>query len=136
MFEMMKRLPNQITVVFDGSCDFCTWTIEQLTWLDRRQRVRVLPFQKPGVLGTYGLSQTQTEAAAWAITPRGNRYEGAAALNLTLAVALGTRLPYLVYRLPGVRQAQETLYRFIARNRHHIRGVVPYCKQHPEICAS
>lgn len=132
----MKRLPDRITVIFDGSCDFCTWTIQQLDWLDRHRRVEFLPFQQPGVLARHGLSQAETEQAAWAITPRGNRYYGAAAVNLTIAVALGTRLPYLLYLLPGVRQAQDALYRLIARNRHFIRGVVPYCKQHPEACAS
>jgi predicted DCC family thiol-disulfide oxidoreductase YuxK len=131
----MKRLPDQVTVVFDGTCNFCTWTIQQLDWLDRHQRVRVQPFQGPGVLARYGLTQAQTEEAAWAITPRGNRYQGAAAVNLTVAVALGTRLPYLIYRLPGVRQLQDALYGLIARNRRFIRGVVPYCKQHPKACA-
>ena len=130
----MKRLPNRITVIFDGSCNFCTWTIQQLTWLDRHHRVQVLPFQGPGVLDRYGLSQAEAEAAAWAITPRGNRYSGAAAVNLTVSVALGTRLPYLFYRLPGIRQAQDALYGLIARNRRFIRGVVPYCEQHPQAC--
>lgn len=131
----MSRLPDQVTVIFDGSCDFCTWAVELLERLDRDHRVRAVPFQAPGMLGRFGLTRAEAEAAAWAVTPHGKRYRGAGAVNVALAVALGSRWPMILYRLPGLRQIQDALYAAVARYRHRFRGVRPYCEQHPDACS-
>ena len=131
----MRRLPDQVTVIFDGSCDFCTWSAELIERFDREHRVRTIPFQGHGVLDAFGLRQTEAEAAAGPITPVGNRYRGAAAINLALSVALGNRAPIWIYTLPLIRQAEDAVYALIARHRTRIRGVTPYCQQHPEACA-
>ena len=102
--------------------------------LDRHQRVQLVPFQARGALTTAGLSQPEAETAAWAFTPGGKRYRGAAAVNLALAVALGSRLPLILYRLPGLRQLQDVVYAAVARHRHRLPGVRPYCQEHPEAC--
>jgi len=102
--------------------------------LDRRHRVTLAPFQKPGVPAAHGLSVAQCEAAAWAITPGGQRYPAAAAINLTLAVALGTRLPLWIYAVPGIRQLQDAAYAWVVRNRGRLPGVTPYCEQFPGEC--
>jgi predicted DCC family thiol-disulfide oxidoreductase YuxK len=130
----MRRLPDQVTVIFDGSCNFCTWSAQLIERFDRENRVRSVPFQAHGILDTFGLRQTEAEAAAWAITPTGNRYRGAAAINLALSVALDTRWPIWLYSLPLVRQAEDAVYAVIAQNRSRFRGVMPYCQQHPEAC--
>jgi predicted DCC family thiol-disulfide oxidoreductase YuxK len=130
----MKRLPHHVTVIFDGSCNFCTWSVELIERFDHDHRVRTVPFQAPGVLDRYGLTQADAEAAAWAITPAGNRYRGAAAVNLALSVALDTRWPIWIYTLPLVRQAEDAIYDLIARNRDRFRGVTPYCQRHPQAC--
>lgn len=131
----MNRLPNYLTVIFDGTCDFCTWSAQLIERLDRHHRVRLVPFQAPGALAAAGLSQPAAEAAAWAITPSGKRHRGAAAVNLALAVALGTRLPLVIYRLPGLRRLQDATYAAVARHRHRLPGVRPYCQEHPAICS-
>lgn len=102
--------------------------------LDRNHRVTMAPFQKPGTLAAHGLSLAQCEASAWAITPDRKRYPGAAAINMALAVALGTRLPLRLYAVPGVKQLQEAAYAWIARNRHRLPGDTPHCRQHPDEC--
>ncbi|MDQ3695260.1 MAG: DUF393 domain-containing protein [Chloroflexota bacterium] len=130
----MRRLPAGATIIFDGSCNFCTWSVELVKRFDDHDRLRIVPFQGRGVLSEHNLSQTETEAAAWAITPSGNRYRGAAAINLALSVALGSRLPIMLYKLPLIQQAQDAIYAAIARNRTRFRGVTPYCQQHPEAC--
>lgn len=38
------------------------------------------------------------------------------------------------YRLPGVRWAQDRLYRWVAENRYRLPGVTPWCQRHPEDC--
>ena len=131
----MRRLPSHLTIIFDGTCDFCTWSVELLEWLDRHHRMVTVPFQAPGVLERYGIMRADAEAAVWAMSPSGKRYQGAGAVNLALAVALGTRLPMILYTLPGLRQLQDALYAAVARNRHRLRGVTPYCEQHPDVCA-
>lgn len=131
----MKQLPDRITLIFDGTCDFCTWSAQLIERLDRRHRVRLVPFQSPGALAAADLSQAEAETAAWAISPNGRRYWGAAAVNLALAVALGNRLPMLLYRLPGSRQLQDAAYAAVARLRHRLPGVRPYCQQHPAACS-
>ncbi len=94
----------------------------------------MVPFQKPGAPAAHGLSVAQCESAAWAVTPDGRRYPGAAAINLALAVAFGTRVPVWVYAIPGLKQLQDSAYAWIARNRSRLPGDRPYCEQHPEEC--
>jgi predicted DCC family thiol-disulfide oxidoreductase YuxK len=126
--------PARATVIFDGSCDFCTRSVRFVRWLDRRRRLTIVPFQKPGVPAAHGLTVADCERAAWTVTPDGRRYPGAAAVNVALAVALGTRLPWVLYRLPGIRQLQDLIYALVARNRTRLPGDTPYCEQHPDAC--
>ncbi|MCA1738952.1 MAG: DUF393 domain-containing protein [Actinobacteria bacterium] len=102
--------------------------------LDRNRRVTAVPYQKPGVPASVGLTVEQCEKAAWTVSSEGKRYRGAGAINASLAVATGTTLPLLLYELPGIRQLQDLGYDFIAAIRGKLPGNVPYCKQHPEEC--
>ncbi len=100
---MIERLPDRLTLIFDGSCGFCTGSAGLVQALDRRHWVVVVPFQQAGVAAVNGLTIAQCEAAVWAITPDRRRLPGAAAIALVLAVALQTRLPLLLYALPRLR---------------------------------
>jgi predicted DCC family thiol-disulfide oxidoreductase YuxK len=124
------------TVVFDGDCGFCTRGRDLLVRLDRHSRVRTVPFQRPGVPGSTGLSSEQLAGSVWWLGADGRRAHSAEAVNAALSAALGTRLPLAVYRLPGVRQAQEAVYRLVAANRHRLPGARPWCRAHPEDCAA
>lgn len=128
-------LPDHVVLIFDGTCDFCTRSVRLLRSLDTRGRVTPIPFQRSGTTDAYGLTIAQCEHAAWAVTPDGRRYPGAAAINVALSAALGRRLPWLLYRLPGVRSVQDRVYATIARNRSRLRGDTPYCQQVPDACA-
>lgn len=100
----------------------------------------VVPYQKLGVPASAGLSIEQCKRAAWAVEPREAcgetrcHYRGAAAINASLAVALGVRFPLSFYNLPGVGWFQDRLYDLVAANRHRLPGDMPYCKAHPEEC--
>jgi predicted DCC family thiol-disulfide oxidoreductase YuxK len=61
-------------------------------------------------------------------------YTGAEAVNAAVSVALGTRLPILIYRIPGIRQAQDRVYRWVASHRYRFPGKTPYCESHPVGC--
>lgn len=130
----MKRIPQRVTLIFDGSCGFCTRSVRLLQALDRGHRVTAIPYQKPGTPEAHGLSFTQCETAIWAITPERERYSGAAAINAALVVILETRLPLWLYSTPGVRQLQERAYSLTALNRRRLPGDAPYCRQYPEGC--
>lgn len=126
--------PERATVIFDGSCDFCTRSARLLRWLDRRGRLTLIPFQKPGTPEAHGLTIADCERVAWAVTPDGRHFSGAAAINVGFATALGTRLPWLLYRLPGLRWLQDRIYALIAHHRSRLPGDTPYCEQHPDEC--
>jgi len=106
-----------------------------MKWLDRDQRVTAVPCQKPGVPASVGLTAEACRKAAWAVTPEGARYRGAEALNLVVAVALGTNFPCAFYRLPLVRRVQDRVYDWIAVNRQRLPGDEPHCAQYPGECA-
>jgi len=131
----LETAPNRIVFIFDGTCDFCTRSVRLIRRLDRHNRITPIPFQRSGAVDTYGLTVAQCEHAAWAVTWDGDRYPAAAAINVALSTALGTRLPRLVYRIPGMPWLQEHIYARIARNRTRLPGDTPYCDQHPEACA-
>ncbi len=127
-------LPDRLTVIFDGSCGFCTRSARLVKALDHQDRLTIVPFQQAGVPADYGLTTDQCEAAAWAVTPDGVPYPAAAAINLTLATALRTAAPLWLYAVPGLTTFQEFAYRLLAANRHLLPGDQPYCDQHPEAC--
>jgi predicted DCC family thiol-disulfide oxidoreductase YuxK len=128
-------VPRRATLVFDGRCGVCTWLVRVVKWLDRKQRLTVAPYQKPGVPASVGLTAEACRKAAWAVTPEGHHHRGAEAVNLALAVALGTRLPHALYRLPLIRGAQDRAYDWIAANRHRLPGDEPHCSRYPGECA-
>ena len=70
----------------------------------------------------------------WAAASDGRRYRGAEAINVVLAVALGTRFPFGLYKLPLIRRLQDLTYDWVAANRGKLPGDEPYCSQHPHQC--
>ena len=115
--------PDRVVLIFDGSCGFCTRSARWVRAIDRHRRVTALPFQQPGVPEAHGLTVADCEAAAWA-----------AALMLALSVALGSRIPWVIYQLPVLQQVQDAGYALVARYRHRLPGDKPYCEQFPEEC--
>ncbi len=107
---------------------------------DRNRRVTVVPYQKSGVPDWAGLTVEQCEKAAWAVEPGEvsgrprRRWRGAGAINASLAVALGVRLPLSFYELSGINSLQERVYDLVVANRDRIPGEEPHCDQHPEEC--
>ncbi len=102
--------------------------------LDRNRRVTAVPSQKSGVCASAGLDVKQCEASVWAVAHDGRRYRGAEAINVVLAVALGTRFLHVLYKLPLVKWLQDLTYDWVAANRSKLPGDEPYCSQHPNQC--
>ena len=123
-----------VDLIFDGRCGFCARAVYLTRRLDRHQRVRLHPYQRPGVREEFGLTREQVQDAVWLLDD-GQVLSGAAAINGVLDVSLGTRIFLRIYRLPGMRVLQERIYRFIADNRHRLPGRTPWCEEHPGECS-
>ena len=103
---------------------------------DRGSRVRMVPYQKPGVTQSTGLSLEDCRAPAWAVSFDGERYRGVEALNVVISGAIGTRIPHTLYKLPLIGDLQDPAYGWIAANRRKLPGDKAYCSQYPSKCQS
>lgn len=121
-------------LIFDGECGFCTRSRDLLVRLDRRGRMRTAPYQGAGVPERAGVSLEALAREVYWLDDDGSRFSGAHAINAALASAFGTTIPLRVYRLPGMRAAQDALYRWVANNRHRLPGTTPWCTSHPRDC--
>jgi predicted DCC family thiol-disulfide oxidoreductase YuxK len=120
-------------LLFDGECGFCTRTLGWLRLIDRRRVIETVPFQRPGAPERVGLTREQCARSVQWLGADGHRAEGAEAIAAALSVALLTELPTRVYaRTAG---PQRVLYGLVARNRHRLPGVTPWCRRYPSDCA-
>ena len=78
-------------------------------------------------MGAVGLTAEDTQREAWLITPEGERLGGAAAVNGALKYVWWARPLTWLYALPGLRQIEDAVYRWVARNRGRFPGVTPAC---------
>ena len=119
---------------FDGACGMCTRMVYFLVEHDRTGNVETEPLQSPKVAERLGIPDHQLlDAMRW-LDSSGAVYTGAEAWAAAWSVALGTRLPLLIYRTPGIRFFQDTVYRWVAGHRYRFRGTTPYCESHPVAC--
>jgi predicted DCC family thiol-disulfide oxidoreductase YuxK len=119
---------------FDGACGMCTRAHDFLVRHDRTGSLETEPLQGPGVAERLGVPDERLlEAMRW-LDSSGAVYTGAEAWAAAWSVALGTRLPLLVYRIPGIRLVQNAVYRWVADHRYRFPGATPYCESHPVAC--
>jgi len=132
----MDQHTPTLTIIFDGSCGFCTATTLILRSLDWRKRIRLVPFQQPGIPEQYGLTLQQCETSVWAILLSGRKYSGARAISAALDAITVVPIFSLLYLFPLIGPLEEKLYHWVARNRHHFPGVKPYCQRPEARCGS
>lgn len=121
---------------FDGGCGMCTRAVGNLRKLDRDGNLQVEPHQRPGTAERLGVPAERLAHSVWWLDSSGEVYAAAEAFNAALAVALRTRLPLTVYRLPGIRQLEEAVYRWVAAHRYRFPGTTPYCESDPAACSA
>lgn len=119
---------------FDGGCGMCTRSRDLLIRLDRTGDLRTEPFQAAGTAERLGIPEVRLPESVWWLDDSGAVFGGAEAANAALSAALGTRLPLKVYRVPGIRQVQDAVYRWVADHRYRFPGTTPYCESHPVAC--
>jgi predicted DCC family thiol-disulfide oxidoreductase YuxK len=119
---------------FDGQCGMCTRSVYFILKLNRTGDLRAEPLQGDGVAERLGIPDSQLlESGRW-LDDSGAVYSGAEAVNAAVSAALGTRLPVLIYRIPGIRSLEEAIYRWVAGHRYRFPGTTPYCESHPVAC--
>ena len=63
-----STMPDRVTVVFDGTCGFCTRSIRYLKKIDKRNQVTAEACQIVQPDPAYGLQDVDCGEAAWALT--------------------------------------------------------------------
>lgn len=119
---------------FDGNCGMCTRSANSLIRRQRTGEVHIEPFQRPGTPELLGVSNDEMLEAAWWKDSSGDVYRGAEAINAALAAGMGSRIPLVLYRIPGVRQVQNVAYRWVASHRYRFPGTTPHCAARPGDC--
>lgn len=110
-------------LLYDGECAFCRAGSLRLVRLAPPGAVRRVDMHQPGVLDRCGVDAEACGRAMHLVAPDGRVYAGAEAVAATLSIRSGMRLVLWVYRLPGVRQACDAAYGWVARNRYRLMGV-------------
>lgn len=99
---------------------------------NRDFRFAVLPWQTPGLLDEAGLTAQQCMEAAWFVDERGRAFRGAAAINEAFRRLGGVfRMASWLYRVPGLRQIEDAIYVWVARNRWRLPGSTAACATPP-----
>lgn len=96
--------------------------------LNTRNRFDVLAWQTPGLLERVNLTAEQCMDAAWYVDAAGRPFRGAAAINAALGALGGVfALAPILYRVPGLKQIEDAVYAWVARNRHRMPGASDAC---------
>jgi predicted DCC family thiol-disulfide oxidoreductase YuxK len=122
------------TLFFDGACGMCTRSRDLLLKMDRTGKLRTATLQSPGAAQRLAIAPTSLlESVRW-LDSSGTVYSGAEAANAALSAAIGTRIPLVIYRIPGIRFIEDVVYRWVVAHRYRFPGTTPYCESHPSAC--
>ena len=135
---MSRSAGPPLTVLYDGTCGFCT----RQARLGQRlgggaARVTLLSTSVPGVLEhRLGLTRESTNRQMFVEEEStSRRFGGAAAVaRLVREIPLIGPLGWLYY-LPGLRQLADALYRQVARHRHRISRLFGWQPLPDDSCA-
>jgi predicted DCC family thiol-disulfide oxidoreductase YuxK len=103
---------NQITVIFDGQCEFCQ---QSVTWIQRKLVITALPFQSSD-LAPFNLTKEQCAKQVYVISA-GITYGGATAIAFLLK-RRGNRIRSGLITASG--PMGRAGYRWIASHRNSI----------------
>lgn len=118
-----------VTLLFDGTCGFCTRSVRYLLKSDKHNQITAIPCQIAINDASYGLKEGDCSQSIWAYTSDGRTAAGDQAAMLILSVLVGRSWPATFGKLPGIRHALGFGYRTIARNRYRFPGDTPACQQ-------
>jgi predicted DCC family thiol-disulfide oxidoreductase YuxK len=114
-------------LIYDGDCGFCTASAE---WLRARLPAhhQVVAYQAVDLAG-FGLTEADTEAAAYWVDGLGRLHRGAAAIAAALRACGGAwGAVGRVLGVPPLSWLAAGVYALVAHNRHRLPGGSGSCR--------
>jgi predicted DCC family thiol-disulfide oxidoreductase YuxK len=111
--------PTILTVLYDGSCTFCTTSAARVAHFDRRRQIELLDLHEPSVSQRF--PQVDRDIAMrWmqAVDSRGQVFSGVDAWARIGQLLPGWNLVAWLLRVPGIHWLAAKIYGWIARNRY------------------
>ncbi len=91
-------------------------------------RIALYPWQAiPEQMAARGLTAEDGMDRAWFVAANGRLTGGAEAINQALRYCWWLRPFTTLYAVPGIRQLQDWVYRWVAANRYRLPGSTPQC---------
>jgi predicted DCC family thiol-disulfide oxidoreductase YuxK len=119
---------QDIVLIFDGDCSFCSSCVD---WLEANlaSMPKAVPYQWADLEG-YGLSLAEAESRVWLVTP-GKQYGGAAAVAALLRSQPGAAFRFTgwLMQAPPISWLADGVYALVARLRHVLPGGTPTCRR-------
>jgi predicted DCC family thiol-disulfide oxidoreductase YuxK len=116
-------------VLYDGHCRLCAGSARCLASLARPGAVEMRDFQAAGVLDAYPqVSREECMRALQLVAEDGRVFSGAEAVARVLATRPLAGAAARLYFVPGIRQAADAAYGFVARNRYRFLGRNDACE--------
>ena len=111
--------PDQVLVIYDGECPFCSGVVHWLQRLDWRDRIVCLPFQTRHLPEAVGTTVQRARKMALAFSPAGHLWGGFGSVAAALDALLPLGLPLFrtLYMLPGLHRLLDRLYFAVSNNR-------------------
>jgi predicted DCC family thiol-disulfide oxidoreductase YuxK len=114
-------------LIYDGDCGFCTETATMLKSMAGDQ-IMIAPWQAiPEKMETLGLTDEDGMTEVWFARPGHKAVGGAEAANLAMRHVWWARPLTYLYYVPGIKQLEKWLYRWVARNRSRLPGSTDSC---------
>jgi predicted DCC family thiol-disulfide oxidoreductase YuxK len=122
---------ERLTVLYDGECTFCRWSVDQLASLNREHRLEFVPYQhadahpeRPEIVQAD--RERDLAGEIHVIRPDGRVHgAGAAMFEIIDALPGGWLLrPWMM--LPGARQVADRGYFLVADRRDRLGELLPY----------
>ncbi|MDJ0756651.1 MAG: DCC1-like thiol-disulfide oxidoreductase family protein [Ardenticatenaceae bacterium] len=82
----------------------------------------------PDEMAALGLTAEDGLTQAWFVDAQGRLTGGAEAINRSMRYCWWARPLTYLYFIPGLRQLQDRIYRWIADNRHRLPGSTDACE--------
>jgi predicted DCC family thiol-disulfide oxidoreductase YuxK len=122
-------------LIFDGDCGFCTSSAE---WIARgwRPGSEAVAWQHLGSdrLDTMGLTERDTQQAAWWVDETGRLFRGHRAIAKSLRASRGwKRILGAMLEAPPLSWGSAGIYPLVVRYRYRLPGGTPACRLSPTV---
>ena len=111
--------PDQILVIYDAECGFCSSVARWLGRLDWRDKICCMPLQNDELRDALGMSLERAKFSAHVLEPNGRMWMegGAAAACFDALLPFGLPIFRFLSLVPGLHRLGNWLYHLVSHNR-------------------